>query len=140
MRALPLAVGRNEGGHYFHDKNITALFRQYNHAFLLPPCLKPQKGLLSGSEILHGLLTNKKNILVIKKIRPPPLGAIFRFFKYFDVQPHFQKLTYIIFIIGCQGVKYLSFFMHYITLYRGTIKFRLAKPHPLGLGGMHDQG
>ena len=35
MHALPLAEGRNEGGHYFHNKNITALFREYNRA--LPP-------------------------------------------------------------------------------------------------------
>ena len=33
--ALPLAAGRNEGGHYFHYKNITTLFREYNRA--LPP-------------------------------------------------------------------------------------------------------
>ena len=39
LRALPLAAGRNEGGNYFHYKNITALFlhitalfRQYNQA------------------------------------------------------------------------------------------------------------
>ena len=32
VRALPLAVGRNKGGHYFHYKNITALFWEYNRA------------------------------------------------------------------------------------------------------------
>ena len=35
VRALPLAAGRNEAGHYFHYKNITALFHEYNRA--LPP-------------------------------------------------------------------------------------------------------
>ena len=35
VRALPLAAGRNEGGHYFHYKNMTALFREYNR--VLPP-------------------------------------------------------------------------------------------------------
>ena len=30
VRALPLATGRNESGHYLHYKTITVLFREYN--------------------------------------------------------------------------------------------------------------
>ena len=41
--ALPLAAGRNEGGHYFHYKNITALFREYNRALLFLGCRRVPK-------------------------------------------------------------------------------------------------
>jgi hypothetical protein len=49
VRALPLAAGRNEGGHYFLYKNITAIFREYNRALLfLPTLFKTTEGVVVG--------------------------------------------------------------------------------------------
>ena len=51
---------------------------------VLPPLLKPQKGLSWDFKFLHGLLTNKNKYSGRKiKFGPPPpgpLGAIFSFF------------------------------------------------------------
>ena len=74
VRALPLAAGINEGGHYFRYFSTSSCYHRYS---------KPQKGLSWGFKFLHGLLTNiNKNSGKKIKFGPPPgpLGAIFRFF------------------------------------------------------------
>jgi hypothetical protein len=49
VRALPLAAGTNEGGHYFRYFSSSSSF------LVGTDVLNPRR----GSKILHGLLTNK---------------------------------------------------------------------------------
>ena len=78
VRALPLAAGINEGGHYF----------RYNFLFIgvvfLPPLFKTTEGVVVGFQIF-AWAPKKNNNNSEKKIKfgpppPGPLGAIFRSF------------------------------------------------------------
>ena len=47
VRALPLAAGRNEGGHYFHNKIISCQSFLLFFSFLfLPPLFKTTEGVI----------------------------------------------------------------------------------------------
>ena len=78
VRALPLAAGINEGGHYF--AYIIPLFS----SLFLPPLFKTTDRVVVGFQIF-ACVPNKNNTNAGKKIKfgpppPGPLGAIFRSF------------------------------------------------------------
>jgi hypothetical protein len=71
VRALPLAAGINEGGHYFRYFSFFSSSCSY-HRYS-----KPQKGLAKGFKLLHGLLKkNNKNSGEKIKFGPPPPGPL----------------------------------------------------------------
>jgi hypothetical protein len=78
VRALPLAAGINEGGHYFRYFFLFLLL------FLLPPLLKTAEGVIEGFQIFAW--APKKNIKNYgKKINsyPHPLAPWGRFLGFF---------------------------------------------------------